>query len=182
MKKTEFDPYRWARDEYCEEPQENAGELLGSVILQSEAIIKENNDDKQLQEFALRVLNLAATTMQADWAKEESGLSEEIAHSIRRTIVTAYVLGEQASLLRSATSQSDEQLIDDIGKKLASQMGRHAADIRHSKPGGSRDLRDKIRSIWATGKYTSKDICAEQEWEDIGFKSFSTARKALRNA
>lgn len=56
----------------------------------------------------------------------------------------------------------------------------HAANVRHSKPGGSRDLKEKIQAIWATGKYTSRDICAEQECSALGI-SFSTARKALIN-
>lgn len=57
---------------------------------------------------------------------------------------------------------------------------RHAADSRHNKPGGSRYKQEKIREIWASGKYTSRDICAEQECSALDM-SFSTARKALRN-
>lgn len=55
-----------------------------------------------------------------------------------------------------------------------------AADAKHDKPGGSRDKRKKIIDAWQSGKYTSKDTCAEQEAAAIGM-SFSVARKALRN-
>jgi len=55
-----------------------------------------------------------------------------------------------------------------------------ASNARHSKPGGSRAKREAIRSAWASGKYTSRDICAEQECAAHGM-SFSSARKALRN-
>lgn len=55
-----------------------------------------------------------------------------------------------------------------------------AANARHSKPGGSHDKQKLIRDLWATGKYTSRDICAEQECAGLGM-SFSTARKALIN-
>ena len=58
-------------------------------------------------------------------------------------------------------------------------LAKHAAEARHSKPGGSRSKRESIRQIWATGKYSSRDICAEQECQALGM-SFSTARKALR--
>jgi hypothetical protein len=54
-----------------------------------------------------------------------------------------------------------------------------AVNSRHSKPGGNRDKQAAIRKIWATGKYTSKDICAEQECAALNM-SFSAARKALR--
>lgn len=56
-----------------------------------------------------------------------------------------------------------------------------AANARHNRPGGSRELMAKIRAVWATGKYSSRDICAEEEWSGLGFRSFATARKALRN-
>lgn len=60
------------------------------------------------------------------------------------------------------------------------ENARKAANARHSKPGGSRDKQQQIRDIWATGKYTTRDICAEQECGALGI-SFSAARKALRN-
>jgi hypothetical protein len=66
-------------------------------------------------------------------------------------------------------------------REQSSLAGRHAADISHSKPGKSRDLHQQIRSVWATGKYSDREACAEQEWEHIGFGSQTTARKALRN-
>lgn len=56
---------------------------------------------------------------------------------------------------------------------------RTAADARHSMPGGSREKRRQIKEAWASGKYSSRDICAEQECAGLGM-SFSTARKALR--
>lgn len=65
-------------------------------------------------------------------------------------------------------------------RDIFSAMGKHAADRRHSQPGGSRDKRENIRTIWASGKYKSRDICAEKECDGLGM-SFSVARKALRN-
>ena len=55
-----------------------------------------------------------------------------------------------------------------------------AADALHSKPGGSREKKAEIRSIWASGKYSDRNACAEQECEALGM-AFSTARKALTN-
>jgi hypothetical protein len=61
------------------------------------------------------------------------------------------------------------------------QTAKAAANARHNQPGGSRDKQRRIREIWATGKYSTRDICAEQECAALGM-SFSAARKALRKA
>ncbi|MCQ2028797.1 hypothetical protein [Stutzerimonas zhaodongensis] len=69
-----------------------------------------------------------------------------------------------------------------LQQKAAHRQERvDAANARHSRPGGSRELRSRIQDVWASGKYSSRDICAEQEWSELGFQSFATARKALRN-
>lgn len=52
--------------------------------------------------------------------------------------------------------------------------GAEAKDAKHHSA-----KRKKIRDIWASKKYSSRDICAEQECAALGM-SFSTARKALR--
>lgn len=61
-----------------------------------------------------------------------------------------------------------------------SENARHAANARHDRPGESRSKQQIIREIWATGKYSSRDRCAEEECWSLGI-SYSTARKALRN-
>lgn len=68
---------------------------------------------------------------------------------------------------------------DQSREDLLAKNARAAANARHSKPGGSRDKRQQIRDIWGSGKYSSRDICAEQECAALGM-SFSSARKALR--
>lgn len=78
---------------------------------------------------------------------------------------------EQRELIR--------QRLDGLRVK-ASKRGAKAADVRHGKPGGSRDKAKEIRDIWLTGKYSSRDVCAEQECAALSM-SFSAARKALRN-
>lgn len=60
------------------------------------------------------------------------------------------------------------------------QNARAAADALHNQPGGSRDKKRQICDIWATGKYTSRDLCAEQECAALNM-SISVARRALYN-
>jgi hypothetical protein len=64
--------------------------------------------------------------------------------------------------------------------RIASQRGKAAADALHSKPGGSRDKAEAIKAAWASGKYSSRAVCAEEECAALSM-SFSTAVKALRN-
>ena len=68
---------------------------------------------------------------------------------------------------------------DQSREDLLAKNARAAANARHSKPGGSRDKRQQIRDIWSSGKYSARDICAEQECAALDM-SFSSARKALR--
>jgi hypothetical protein len=62
----------------------------------------------------------------------------------------------------------------------AKEKAARAANALHDKPGGTRQKQKTIRAAWESGKYSSRDLCAEQECAAIGM-SFSAARKALRN-
>ncbi len=75
----------------------------------------------------------------------------------------------------------DAQKDSDVGSpEWRKENARAAANARHSLPGGSREKQQKIREIWNSGKYTSRDLCAEQECAALDM-SFSVARKALKN-
>lgn len=65
-------------------------------------------------------------------------------------------------------------------RTMKSNAMRQAANALHGRPGGSREKQAAIKAAWASGKYTSRDVCAEQECASLGV-SFSAARKALRN-
>jgi hypothetical protein len=71
-----------------------------------------------------------------------------------------------------------------LGHVEASYKGhnraKQAVEAKHNKPGGSRERQAKVREAWASGKYSSKDRCAEEECGALGM-SFASARKALRN-
>jgi hypothetical protein len=60
------------------------------------------------------------------------------------------------------------------------RTAKNGADIRHNKPGGSKEKREKMRAKWAEGNFDSRDRCAEEECGALDM-SFSTARKALKN-
>lgn len=64
-------------------------------------------------------------------------------------------------------------------KKLRSEQSKKAAKAKDIKQGYSAN-REKIRELWASGKYSSRSICAEQECAALGM-SYDAARKALIN-
>lgn len=74
-----------------------------------------------------------------------------------------------------------EQVGLEIGTpRWRNQNARKAANAKHDQPGGSRDKQEQIRAIWATGKFSSRDRCAEEECRALDM-SLAAARKALRN-
>ena len=81
--------------------------------------------------------------------------------------------------------KNEKPVVDSEGLEIGSpewrsQTARNAANKRHDQPGGSRDKQRQIKEIWATGKYSSRDLCAEQECAALAM-SFSAARRALIN-
>jgi hypothetical protein len=112
--------------------------------------------------------------------------------------VTLLVAGQNMPLVQTLTLERRElkvdkdavlRLVEGATRQPAAGVGsvawrkqtaKAAANARHSRPGGSRDKQRQIREIWATGKYSSRDLCAEEEYAALGM-SFSAARKALRN-
>jgi hypothetical protein len=79
------------------------------------------------------------------------------------------------------TSQGiPEEPPDAIVRAVRSQIARTASNVHHDKPGGSREKRALIRAQWATGKFTTRVDCADQESGAIKM-SYGTAIKALQN-
>lgn len=79
-----------------------------------------------------------------------------------------------------APSITQEEAVEVGSPEWRQQNAKAAANVLHDKPGGSRDKQRQIREIWATGKYSSRDLCAEQECAALNM-SISVARRALRN-
>ena len=67
-----------------------------------------------------------------------------------------------------------------IPKAKASIRAKKGADALHNKAGGSREKQKAIRELWASGKFASRGLCAEQECAGLNM-SLDAARKALRN-
>lgn len=80
----------------------------------------------------------------------------------------------------ASTGEFLPSLLEMIAEDKRGEVARRAANARHDQPGGSRSKQEAIRAMWASGKFTSRDRCAEEECAALGM-SFAAARKALRN-
>lgn len=105
---------------------------------------------------------------------EQGWTREEVLQHRSTCIALAY----QALAFAQKMLLGDELSRDEIAKAVRAATARKAADALHDQPGGSREKRETIRTAWLSGKYRSRDICAEQECAALDM-SFSTARKAL---
>lgn len=94
---------------------------------------------------------------------------------------TCISLAYQSLTYAQAILLGTELSKEEVARSIRAATARNAADALHNLPGGSRQKRAEIRLLWATGRYSSRDICAEQECGALGM-SFSTARKALIRA
>lgn len=96
-----------------------------------------------------------------------------------RTKFESFVKSELKPNARLLTPSLIYLLMVAAQESLQSEQGRRGAKAKDEKS-GAKSKRESIRLLWANGKYTSRDICAEQESAELGM-SFSAARKALRN-
>lgn len=76
--------------------------------------------------------------------------------------------------LHAATIKKLPEISDYLQKRKSGKLG---AAAKHKKTDAAKE---EIKKIWAAGKYSSRDVCAEQECAALNI-SFSTARRALRN-
>lgn len=131
---------------------------VAMLILESETndlIIKAKDSHLDAQEMLIEFLNLC--------------LEDQI--QINETV-------KKVDDLRDLLRNTAEELEAKMGKYQRIKKAKKAADALHDLPGGSREKQEIIRKIWASGKYTSRTICAEQECAAHGM-SYESARRAL---
>jgi hypothetical protein len=104
---------------------------------------------------------------------------EEIVESLIASCKNDLLPAEQIAGLREYVTQKRQiEKLEAIvaGISVVAAKGGRAKDLKTGNAG----KREAIRGAWASGKYSSRDICAEQECAALGM-SFCSARKALRN-
>ncbi|MFK5949319.1 MAG: hypothetical protein QM500_11195 [Methylococcales bacterium] len=102
-------------------------------------------------------------------------------HLTKELIINPEVLHSLIEITKAKECGEVMDITEEINNQEKSARGRKAVNARHDQRGGSRDKQQKIRDIFATGKYkNNRTICAENEHDAIGM-SYSAARKALNN-
>lgn len=133
-----------------------------------------------LSKWTLREITHDTPARFIDWAIGKDFAPGWLDWAVKNNLYKSKRRVEVLTKNRRTTPANTAQQITEANKdKTASQVGKIAAEARHSKEGGSRDLRDKIRKVWAQGNYSTRDYCAEEEYAGLGFNSFKTARNAL---
>lgn len=123
-----------------------------------------------------------ATPTALDLAQKETRLAE-LQQELTGIEAEVFVAATEPNMAHQpeAITIVNAQNEPDVGlQEWHRQNARNAANARHDQPGGSRDKRREICEIWSSGKYSSRDLCAEQECAALEM-SFSAARKALIN-
>ena len=73
-----------------------------------------------------------------------------------------FALSEIEAIEKEDFDSADAGELEIGSPEWRSQNARKAANVRHDRPGGTRDRQQQIRAIWAKGNYTSRDLCAEE--------------------
>ena len=142
------------------------------------------NSEEFEKEIDVFFAGLGHETAIADIAKK---LKSSNKTTLTRVLAKTILLNQKTNAsngLMGFMIQGASTIIEELPAKITKEnnvnRASHAADALHNQVGGSREKQEIIRNIWAGGKYSARDICAEQECAGLGM-SFSAARKALRN-
>lgn len=150
----------------------------GEVV--PENVAKTLTEEEHLATYGLWLIETGMSQERptgVEWGDRLVRTRESVHRHRANCIMLAYQALTYAQKLKLRVQLSPEEM----AKAIRVAAAKKAADDRHGKPGGTRSKRDQILQRWMSGKYSSRDHCAEQECAAIGI-SFSTARKSLRNA
>jgi hypothetical protein len=150
------------------------GLVLERIQASTQQEIQQAKGDKKVPQWVIPHLERIAKL--ASLCAECTGPDHKANPSSPQREALPLLMFELGCLVQSANL--GEPFNDAMKRKADNIKG---ADSKHNQPGGSRDLAAQIRAVWAKGGFASREICAEQEWQGLGFGSFSAARKALRN-
>lgn len=98
--------------------------------------------------------------------------------------IDAHAIHYLIALVSAEEFSGTSSILGEIGKAAASKRATNAVKVRHQRKGGRTqevaEGKAKIVAAWKTGKFQTKQRCAEEEYEAAGI-SYGTAIKALRN-
>jgi hypothetical protein len=75
------------------------------------------------------------------------------------------------------TAQMTKKQLDQTATEKKTAQAKKMARTKNAVHG---ERSDAIRAAWASGIYATRDLCAEEEWEHLGFGTYGTARRHLQ--
>jgi len=188
-----FDPFAVVRENRELRDSEGnfyPGELMGRQLRDAEKILQAalldvkagsdpNGHSQMTADAALALMNAWVGLFSAP-GNEAIKASEELQERERIHIMGSFLAGYQAAYLVDLTNNREfrEEALTEFQALVRKHSTEHATRAR-TAPINAR--RQKIQDMWASGKFDSRDTCADQEWEALGFPSFRAAREALTN-
>lgn len=112
---------------------------------------------------------------------ERRANAQTLCDLIQRTSAVWGALGALLKVLHGGGPPLLQVSIDEQISLNRSRSASHAARAKLNQPGGYTEKRQRVRDLWATGKYRSRDECASKVHKTVGL-SLSATRKALRKA
>jgi hypothetical protein len=112
---------------------------------------------------------------------ERRANAQTLCDLIQYTTAVWGALGALLKVLHGGGPPLLQTSIDEQVRLNRSQSASHAARAKLNQPGGYAEKRQRVRELWATGKYPSRDECASKVHKTVGL-SLSATRKALRKA
>ncbi|WP_169168168.1 hypothetical protein [Acidovorax sp. SRB_24] len=161
--------------------EEQKNKMKASGFENDPRVFAKAEELRDWMDFDAAINTLAVYMVQSD----DDAQTIDLLHKTAVQLVTAAKAATAESLdhmdnLHKAAIIGQAMSSENIKSKItASNRGKAAANALHARPGGSREKQEQIRAMWATGKYESRDMCAEQECAALDM-GFGTARRALR--
>lgn len=168
------------------------GELMGRQLLDAEKLLKEAlsavksgrdtvGHHQRVVDVALDLINSWASLFGAPGGDLIGG-NEVLATRERQHIMGSFMAGYNAALLLSLTADGDQEDKDAALEMLNAMFRKEASQkATNARLAPIKERSTAIKDIWASGKFTARDTCADEEWEALGFPSRRAAREALRN-
>ena len=151
-------------------------ETLSNVILKEASKLRQE-ELNQLPQIAESALSLSRK-IEDSYGEAKKLISMLDACNMRNFFELRPIDGLTLLAVMALLDEKSQERARTMCGHARSENARAAAHARHRQPGGSVAKQDKVREIWASGKYKSRDACARNECDAIGM-SYSTARKAL---
>ena len=172
---------RNAFSQFC--PEDQANEIANQLgRLGASSIFRPAEEARERARFNLGIGKSVNEFIQ--WKKSQDPWveDEEVAELVDNLSGEHPDIDQAVEWLESNRDKlTPETLTTMIKTAMARGVSNYVLMLGNRRHAENRALSTEIKEIWASGKYSSRNICASEEWRSLGFNSEKTARNALNN-